>query len=56
VLAESTVPGVDYYLNELARRESKGQQATMINLTYAIAAMTLIVIIATIINLIVFVS
>jgi hypothetical protein len=56
VLAESTVAGVDYYLNELARRENLRQQATMIKLTYAIAVMTLIVTIATIVNLIVFIA
>jgi len=55
-LAEHTLPGVDYYLNELARRESARQQATMIRLTYAIAAMTLVVTIATIVNLIVFIA
>ena len=55
-LAKHTVPGVDYYLNELARRESASQQATMIRLTYAIAAMTLVVTIATIVNLIVFIA
>jgi len=47
---------VNYYLNELARRESARQQATMIRLTYAIAAMTLVVTIATIVNLIVFIA
>ena len=56
VLAESTVVGVDYYLDELARRESARQQARMIKLTYAIAVMTLIVTIATIVNLIVFIA
>jgi len=55
-LATHTIPGVDYYLNELARRDSAGQQATMIRLTYAIATMTLVVTIATIVNLIVFIA
>ena len=55
-LAKNTLPGVDYYLNELARRESARQQATMIRLTYAIAAMTLVVTVATIVNLLVFIA
>jgi hypothetical protein len=53
-LAQNTYVGVSYYLDELARRESARQQATMIKLTYAIAAMTLVVTIATIVNLVVF--
>jgi len=55
-IATHTVAGVDYYLNELARRQSASQQATMIRLTYAIAAMTLVVTIATIVNLVVFIA
>jgi hypothetical protein len=56
VLAEGTVASVHYYLNELARRESARQQATMIKLTCAIATITLVVTIATIVNLIVFMA
>jgi hypothetical protein len=56
MLARNTSEGVNYYLNELARRESARQQAMMIRLTYAIAAMTLVVTIATIVNLIVFIA
>jgi len=55
-LARNTSIGVNYYLIELARRESAPQQATMIRLTYAIAAMILVVTIATIVNLIVFIA
>jgi len=55
-LAEHTLPGVDYYLNELARRRSDRQQTTMIRLTWAIAAMTLVVTLATLVNLYVFIS
>jgi hypothetical protein len=56
MLARNTSVGVNYYLDELARRESARQQATMIRLTWAIAAMTLVVTIATIVNLIVFIA
>jgi hypothetical protein len=55
-LAKSTSIGVNYYLDELARRENARQQATMIRLTWAIAAMTLVVTIATIVNLVVFIA
>ena len=55
-IAPTTVTGVDYFLNELRRREAAREQKTMINLTYAIVAMTLVVTIATIINLLVFIS
>lgn len=48
--------GVNYYLAELARRDSARQQLTMIRLTWAIVGMTLVVTIATIVNLIVFIA
>ena len=50
MLAENTVAGVNYYLDEIARRENKRQQETMIRLTWAIAGMTLVVTIATIVK------
>jgi hypothetical protein len=56
-LAKNTqAVGVNYYLEELARRRSDRQQTTMIRLTWAIAAMTLVVTIATIVNLMVFIA
>jgi hypothetical protein len=45
-----------YYLDELARRDSARQQTTMIRGTYAIAGMTLVITIATIVNRIVFIA
>ena len=47
---------MNYYLEELARRRSDRQQTTMIRLTWAIAAMTLVFTIATIVNLMEFIA
>ena len=56
-LAQSTQSiGVNYYLEELARRHSARQQATMLRLTWAIVALTLVVTLATLLNLFVFVA
>ena len=55
-IAKNTVVGVDYYLNELRRRESARREKVMVGLTIVIAAMTLVVTIATVINLWVFIS
>ena len=49
--ARHTAIGVDYLLSELRRREADEQHKIMINVTWAIAAMTLIVTGATTINL-----
>ena len=55
-IAKNTVVGVDYYLNELRRRESARREKVMVGLAIVIAAMTLVVTIATVINLWVFIS
>ena len=52
-LAQSTVAGVNYYLQELARRDQNVQTEAMLKLTRWITWMTGIVTLATIINLIV---
>jgi len=44
--------GVDYYLQELARRESRRQTAIIVRLTWAIFALTLVVAISTVLLLV----
>lgn len=53
-LAESTVVGVEYYLNELARRDQNSQTAAMLRLTRCIAVMTGVMVMATIANVVLF--
>lgn len=50
-LAVNTQVGVNYFLAELARRDQDRQTATMVRLTWAIAAMTAIILLATIANI-----
>ena len=49
--AVMTQVGVDYYLNELFRREQQEHNKTIRNCTIAIAIMTLIITISTIVNI-----
>jgi hypothetical protein len=54
--APNTVVGVDYYLQELRRRDAARQGDRMERLTIAIAAMTAVVTIATLVNVAVFIA
>ncbi len=54
--APDTIVGVDYYLAEIRRRDSASREKAMVNLTWAIAGMTAVVTVATIVNLLVFLS
>lgn len=45
----NVVVGVDYYLAELYRREAASRERTMVTLTWAIAAFTLVSMIAVIV-------
>jgi hypothetical protein len=49
-VAGNTIVGIDYFLNELARREAAAQTATVVRLTWAIAICTAVVTAATIIS------
>lgn len=49
--AESTDPGVNYYLAELARRDQDRQTQAMLRYTHWITVMTVIMTIATVVNL-----
>jgi hypothetical protein len=51
--AESTEAGVAYYLDELARRDQSRQTEAMLSYTRWIIAMTVIVTLATIANLVI---
>lgn len=55
-LAQNTAVGTSYYLDELRRRESARQEATMLRLTRVSTILTAVVTAATIINLFVFIS
>lgn len=48
---EHVIIGLDYLRQELALREQEAQTGTIVRLTWAIAAMTLVVTVATIANL-----
>jgi hypothetical protein len=52
-LSESTQVGVTYYLAEIARREQDRQTLAMIRYTKQITIMTVIITVATIINVVV---
>ena len=49
-VAGSHSPGVDYYLRELARRDQDRQTKAMLRYTWWIRVMTVVMTIATIIN------
>lgn len=49
--APTATASVNYYLGELDRRENRRRMATVVRLTWAIAGMTLIVAIATVLLL-----
>lgn len=53
-VARHTQVGVDYYLDELWRRETARQTNEIVGLTRAIKGMTLVMMIATILNVILF--
>jgi hypothetical protein len=50
-LAQSTVVGVDYYLNELARRDQARQTALLLRYTRILLWLTVIVTLATVVSL-----
>ena len=52
--AENTVVGVGYYLNELSRRDQEAHMQAMVRLTWWIAGMTGVMVIATIVNVVLF--
>ncbi len=52
--AENTVVGVDYYLDELSRRDQEAQTRAMLRLTWLIAGMTGVMVVATIFNVLLF--
>ncbi len=54
--AKYTLVGVAYYLDELTRRQQERQTREMVRLTWAIAALTLVVTIATLVNLFMYLS
>lgn len=49
-IAVHTVVGVDYYLNELARRDAAAQTRQMLLLTWAIAVFTAVVTTAAVVS------
>lgn len=51
-VAKTTGESVDYYLEELARRDQKTATDTMVNYTWRITVMTFIVTLATIVNVV----
>lgn len=52
-IAKSTQVGISYYLEELSRRERDKQTETMLSYTKAILLLTVVVTIATILNVVV---
>jgi len=55
-LRGSTVIGIDFVRQEIALKAQERQTGTMLRLTWFIAAMTLVVTLATLVNLVVAVS
>jgi heme exporter protein D len=53
-LAKHTVVGTKHYLDEIHRRDTEKATGTMVVLTWSIAAMTLIMMAATIVNILIF--
>jgi hypothetical protein len=53
-LAENTEVGISYYLEELARRDQADSTAKLVKLTGWIAAMTLVMLLATAVNVALF--
>ena len=53
--AKRTVVGIDYYAREIDRRQTEHSNRIMVNCTIAIAIMTLVMTIATVINVCLFV-
>ena len=53
-IAKSTVPGVNYYLDELFRRNQNKQTEKMLSYTKRIFYFTAVVTIATIVNVVIF--
>lgn len=51
-LAESTVVGVSYYLEELARRDAARTTANMLAMTWSIRALTWMIAVLTFVNVI----
>lgn len=51
--AERTGVGLNFYLEELRRREQAAATSTMVGLTWAIFGLTLVVTVATIVNVII---
>ena len=51
--AKHTVVGIDYYANELERRQTEKSNEIMVKCTRAITIMTAVMMIATIVNVIV---
>jgi hypothetical protein len=51
-IAKNTGVGIAYYLEELTRRDAATANKTMVDVTKAIAWMTVVITIATIINLV----
>jgi len=49
-LSESTVVGIDYFLEELYRRELERSGKRMLYCTYAITAMTVVTTVATVVS------
>lgn len=49
-IAKTTAPGINYYLDELARREQGKQTAAILEYTKWLTLMTIVITIATIIN------
>ncbi len=54
-LARHTQVGTQHYLNELSRRDSDRATRSMVRLTWAITIMTIVVMLATIANVLVFI-
>ena len=54
--APSTIPGVDYYLTEIFRKDQEKQTDRMLTYTKWIFGFTIVMTIATIVNLIIFIS
>lgn len=52
-LAEHTIPGAKYYLDELARRDQERATAAMLRFTATITRLTWIIAFLTLVNLIV---
>ena len=54
-LARNTAVGVNYYLEELHRRDQDARTAVMVRLTKVMAGMTAAILVATVINVVFFV-